>query len=281
MDRGESAPDEQPSYLWEMLSSPLNINLGMGALAMGGLLALPLGLPGLLLPFLVFGAGEAIASMFVPASPTFRARVDRKYRQRRREQVLGHLREEIQKRCSDNDPRWRIFERLRERIDSLSEMARHRRSVITQRDMDKLEDARLDFLGLWLAELSMRERQGAVDGKAVAKRIAELDERLGGQPPDRRSLEKARADLEELLLRHERLASRKVAVEAALLALPDAVEEIYHAMVTLPASGDGGSRLQEAIDRLRLEQELENTYGAELRGIMPPADSRILSQVRH
>jgi hypothetical protein len=281
MQPAEHGSEAQPSYLWEMLTSPLNINLGLGALALGGVLALPLGLPGLILPLIAFGAGEAIAAMYVPALPTFREKVDLKYRNKRRERVLEHLQEEIRRRCSEGDPRWRIYHRLRDRITSMRTMARHRRSVIAERDMEKLDDACLDYLGLWLAELSMRERRGSVDEAAIAQRIAELDERLKGTPPDRRSLEKARADLEELLLRHQRLASRKVAVEAAMLALPDTLEEIYHAMVTLPASGEGGARLQEAIERLRLEEELENTYGAELRSIVPEADSRILSQARH
>lgn len=278
LDWRQRDPDERPSYLWEMLSSPLNINLGMGALAAGGLLALPFGLAGFILPVLAFGAGEAIASMFIPSSPTFRDRVDRKHRQARRDQAIAHLREEIDRRCTPNDPRWRIYERLIDRIHSLRQMARHRRSVINERDMERLDDACLDFLGLWLAELSMRERQGSVNEDQVAKRIQELDQRLAGTPADRRSLEKARGDLEELLLRHQRLASRKVAVEAALLALPDAVEEIYHAMVTLPASGEGGARLQEAIERLRLEQELEQTFEHELRPILPQADVRALQQ---
>lgn len=280
MDWQLDDPDHRPSYLRAMLGSPLNVNLGMGALALGGLLALPLGLTGFALPMLAFAAGEAIAAMFIPSSPTFRHKVDRRFRESRREQAIAYLSEEINKRRPDNDARWRVYERLRERIHSLRQMARHRRSVVNERDLERLEDARLDFLGLWLAELSMQERQGSVNEAAVAARIEELDRRLAGEPADRRSLEKARGDLEELLLRHQRLASRKVAVEAALLALPDAVEEIYHAMVTLPASGEGGAKLQEAIERLRLEQELESTFDAELRTILPNTLARPQSQAQ-
>ncbi|HBK55253.1 MAG TPA: hypothetical protein DDZ76_03060 [Xanthomonadales bacterium] len=275
MEHGGHDPEAQPSYLWEMLTSPLNINLGMGAFALGGLLALPLGLSGLILPMLAFAAGDAIAALFIPGSPTFRARVDRKYRDRRRERVIDHLRREIDQRSAADDPRWQVYDRLRDRIASLREMARHRRSGVTAADLEKLDDACVDFLGLWLAELGMRERQGAVNENAIAARIAELDRRLSSDPPDRPSLERARADLEEVLVRHQRLASRKLATEAALLALPDAVEEIHHAMVALPASGEGSARLQEAIDRLRLEQELEHGYGSELKGILPIAKARL------
>ena len=98
---------------------------------------------------------------------------------------------------------------------------------------------------------------------------------------DARSLQKARADLEELLVRHRRLASRKSSVEAALLSLPDAVEEIYHAVVTSPTSGEGGTRLQEALERLRLEEELESSYGAEISDILPQKAQRTLHVVKH
>lgn len=273
-------PDQRPSYLKEMLLHPLNINLGMGALALGGLLALPLGLPGFVLPVLGFAAGEAIAAMFIPASARFRHAVDTKYRKTRRFHALEHLRQEIFKRTGPDHPRWRIYARLCERIASLREMARHRRSVVTERDMEKLEDATLDYLGLWLADLSMAERQRAVDEKQIRRQLEDLDRRLQGHSADKRSLAKARSDLEELLVRHERLASRKLAVEAALLALPDAVEEIYHAMVTLPASGEDGAKLQEAIERLRLEQELEATYDSEVRALLPQAQARAVSQAK-
>ena len=171
------------------------------------------------------------------------------------------------------------MKRLRERIRSLGEMIRHRQGV-AERDLERLEDASVDYLGLWLADLSMVERQSAVDEAEVERRIAEIGKRIESGAADARSLQKARSDLEELLIRHRRLASRKAAVEAALLSLPDAVEEIYHAVVTMPASGEGGARLQEAIERLRLEEELESSYGAEIREILPQKAARTLHVVK-
>jgi hypothetical protein len=121
------------------------------------------------------------------------------------------------------------------------------------------------------AELSMRERQRSVDERDLTRRIESLDQRLKAGADDDRSLRKAKSDLEELLLRHRRLASRKAAVEAAILSLPDAVEEIYQAVITQSAAGGGGPKLNEALERLRLEEELEQSYGQELAAIAPSA----------
>jgi hypothetical protein len=64
-------------------------------------------------------------------------------------------------------------------------------------------------------------------------------------------------------------------VEAALLSLPDAVEEIYQAVITTSsAAADGSARLTDAIERLRLEEELETSYGEEIREIVPSAAPR-------
>ncbi len=273
--------DDKPSYLGAMLKSPLNVHLGLGTLAAGVLLSIPFGLPGIALPLLAFGAGEAIAATFIPSSASFRERIDREFRSRRRERAGAHLHDEISRRVVADHPRWETWKRMRERVASLREIGRHKRSSLGDRDIERIEDSGLDFLGLWLAELSMQERREAVDEDAVERRIADLGKRIDAGATDTKSLRKARGDLEELLLRHRRLASRHAAVEAALLSLPDAVEEIYHAVVTMPAAGGGGARLQEAVERLRLEEELESSYGAELREIAPQAASRMLAGQRN
>ena len=263
-----------------MLTTPLNLNLGLLSAAAATFLSIPFGLAGAVLPLLAFGAGEAIAAMFIPSSATFRNKVDRAWKLRRRALATEHLQREIMHRAREKDPRWQVLTRLRERIESLGEMIRHRQSGIAERDLDRLEDASVDYLGLWLADLSMVERQAAVNEREIEQRIADYSQRIEAGAVDARSLQKARADLEELLVRHRRLSSRKAAVEAALLSLPDAVEEIYHAVVSTPASGEGGARLQEAIERLRLEEELESSYGAEIREILPQKAARALHVVK-
>jgi hypothetical protein len=271
---------EQPSYLWAMLTAPLNINLFLATLAGSTFLSIPYGAPGAILPLLAFAAGEAIASMFIPASSTFRAKVDSKLKLKRREAAAMHLRGEIARRCTEHDPRWEIYRNLQERVRSLREMGSHRRSALGEREIERIEDTAIDYLGLWLAELSMDERQDSVNERDIERRIADATKRIEQGAEDSRSLRKAKGDLEELLLRHRRLASRKAAVEAALLSLPDAVEEIYQAIITGASAAEGGARLTDAIERLRLEEELESSYGAEIQSIVQPAAARVIGAAR-
>lgn len=268
--------EEQPSYLWAMLTTPLNVNLFLATLASSTFLSIPYGAPGAILPLLAFAAGEAIAAMFIPSSSTFRAKVDRKLKLKRREAAAMHLRGEIARRCTEHDPRWDVYRNLQERVGSLREMGSHRRSALSEKDLERIEDTAIDYLGLWLAELSMDERQDSVNERDVERRLAEIGKRIDNGAEDERSLRKARADLEELLLRHRRLASRKSAVEAALLSLPDAVEEIYQAIITNSSAAEGGVRLSEAIERLRLEEELESSTSAEIEKLVQPAAARAI-----
>ena len=42
--------EEQPSYLWAMLTTPLNVNLFLATLASSTFLSIPYGAPGAILP---------------------------------------------------------------------------------------------------------------------------------------------------------------------------------------------------------------------------------------
>ncbi|MBB5017277.1 hypothetical protein HNQ59_000541 [Chitinivorax tropicus] len=260
-----SGQTEQPSYLTEMLQSQTNFYAFLGTVAASAVLAIPFGLSGAILPAIAFIAGEVIAATFIPASPTFRAKVDRTYRIRQRDQRMAQLRSEILRHCNDGHPNWRVLIKMQERIGAILTAVSHRETPIPTQDMARLEDSPVDFMGLWLARLSIASRQESVDENGLTRSIEQIDSQIAAGGGDQHSLLKARADLEELRLRHQRLTGRKAAVEAALLSLPDAVEEIYQAVIAVPALNEGGGRLQEAIDRLRLEEELCIGYEAELR----------------
>jgi hypothetical protein len=277
----DARDDGKPSYLHAMLTSPANINLGLVSVISAAALSFPFGLPGAVLPLIAFGAGEAIAALFLPSSPTFRARVDRRHRARMRAGRIAHLREQIEVRVGGDHRNWVTHEQIRERIESLAELVRHRASSLAEGDLERLEDATADYLGLWLSELSMRERIESTDLPALQRRSAELAKRIEAGDPDRRSLVKAKADIDELIQRHRRLASRKAAVDAALLSLPDTVEEIYQTMIATPSAGDVRGQLQDAIERLRLEEELEDTYTAELDQALPGRAARRQAQPTH
>jgi hypothetical protein len=262
---------EEPSYLKEMLFSQTNLNVSLIAAAVAGALSFPFGIGGALVVGIAYLSGEAIASMYVPALPTFRVAVDRRVKARRRQEVVDDLTHEISRRDRMKDPNWDVLGHMRERIAFLREIGHNRNIALTEADIDRLEDSCIDFLGLWLSHLSIEEREHAVDDRAVNRRLDDIEQRLAQQPErgDRTSLEKARSDLQEVLKRHQRIGGRKAAVEAAMLSIPDAVEEIYHMVITAPTSGSQADRLQDAINRLHIEETLESSINDELNQTAP------------
>lgn len=264
--------EDKPSYLKEMLLSQTNINVGLATLAGAAVAAIPLGLTGAAIPLVLWGAGEAIASMFVPSSQTFRNLIDKRHRAKKREAFVAHLRTQIDLLTHRNHDNWGVYQRMIERAESIKDLRKHRKDVISDRDLERLEDAALDFLSLWLTQLSISDRLDSLKASGINKQLYAIDEKLKRSGEDL-TLLKAKADLDELVKRSERLSRRKTVVDTAMLALPDAVEEIYHAAITSPTAGNVATRLQEAVDRLHIEEELDHKLDAELGDL--PARARL------
>jgi hypothetical protein len=279
-ERPMGDPAERPSYLKEMLLSPTNINVSLSSAVLAGALSIPFGVPAVVLVGIAWLAGESIAAMYVPALSTFRAACDQRARARRREGIVDDLSEEIRNRGAANDRNWTVLAQMHERIAFLREIAKNRDIPLNVSDIDRLDDACVDFLGLWLSHLAMEERERSADDVAIDRRLKDIEQRLANKPEraEQVSLEKARGDLHEMLRRHQRIGTRKAAVEAALLSIPDAVEEIYHMVISAPTSGAQADRLQDAINRLHLEESLEATVNDELGDALPRPALRVVAQ---
>ncbi len=264
-------PPEKPSYLWEMLTSQGNVYAGLFAAALGAVLSIPFGFGVGLIPLVCFAAGEAIAAMFVPTSMKFRRAVDLKHRRVRREDARRHLLRELDLRLPEGAPEFSAYYRMLERIDSLRTIAASRGGSMGESDAERLDDACVDYLALLLAKAILDERRENVDVKALqirGERIrAQLEKTQSGG--SRRTLQKALNDVEALLDRHRRLEHRKTAIETALISMPDTLEEIYHNMITNPNASSAADYLQSAVERLRLEEELDYAVASEVEAISP------------
>jgi hypothetical protein len=69
-------------------------------------------------------------------------------------------------------------------------------------------------------------------------------------------LRSALAEYTEVMNRSRRLAVRRSALEATLIAMPDKMEEVYQLVITSPYSSDMGSKLEESLAHLRLAEEV-------------------------
>ena len=274
-----SERNDKPSYLLEMLRSQTNFYAFLSTMAVSAVMAIPYGASGAILPAIAFVAGEVIAATMIPSSPTFRAKVDKALLEKKRIERMNQLRAEISRHDAGTHANWQVLAQLQDRISAVLASAGQQQTPIPDRDLARLEDAPVDFLGLWLARLTIAARQDSVDEDHLVRQIAQIDQQIQAGGGDQNSLLKARSDLEELRQRHLRLAGRKAAVDAAILSLPDAVEEIYQAVIALPGFNEGGGRLQEAIDRLRMEEALGSSYEMELREPPRAATQRVASKV--
>ena len=265
MSEFDSSNTEQPSYLWEMLLSQTNVLSVLTSVALAVALSFPYGAKGFWLPMIALFTAEALAGLFVPSLPSFRKKVDRRLRNEKREAMMRHLRQQIAAAVSQQHANWSVVERLQEKAEALRKLQAVRgESAISDRDAERVEDASVQFLSYWLVAISIQNRLLALNKKDLENRRQEIGDRLT-EDPTNASLKRAQRDIDELLDRRERLINRRAAVEAGILALPDAVEEIMNAALTSRGADDASQRLQEAVDRLRNEEEAEAVLEQELK----------------
>lgn len=98
-----------------------------------------------------------------------------------------------------------------------------------------------------------------MDEADLKLRLNALSAQLEAQESEtnRKHLRQARADLERILTHRQRLVARQAAADAAMLALADTFDEIYQAVMTNPTSGELAGQLQEAVERLHIEEDLD------------------------
>lgn len=261
--------DEEISYLKEMLTHPNSVYGLLGTLTLAAILSIPLGIGIALIPLLFFGAFESIAALFIPSSPIFREMINRRKRAERREKVRSHLVEEIERRESDGQFHWRAYHRMRERIESLNEFADARKAALSAHDVERLDDATVDYLGLWLGWLVLAERWQGTDEEGLQRRINAIDvqlEKVSGLEAKR--LSKAKEDLERILKRRESMWGRATEIEAKMLAMSDTLEEVYQRVMLNPHSGDATEQLQEAVERMKVEEEIDYAVDSELEALL-------------
>ncbi|HHO52572.1 MAG TPA: hypothetical protein ENK18_17310 [Deltaproteobacteria bacterium] len=262
----EDGEEEDVNFLREMILSSTSGYGLLGSLALGALLSIPLGLGIGALPLLGFAAVESIAALFVPSSPVFRERILREKRRASRDATRSHLLSELRGRTRPEAHQWAAYERMRQRIQSLSVLAAGQKTGLTDRDVERLEDATVDYLGLWLAWLVLTDRHRNTDKRSIQSKLRTVERELAGdhRAVERRRLEQARADLEGILSRRQSVWARATSLEAAMLAMVDTFEEVYQRVVANPGSGELARELTDAVERMRVEEALDLAVDEEL-----------------
>ena len=281
--------ERKTSYLSEMLTSQGNLYAVLGSAAAASLAAIPFGVIGAAIPLLVLGVGEVLAALVVPDLPSFRAKVDEAKRRQERINIRSQIVYELMKRIpislmdrqivatrnrtlSDADEvRVASYNNMVERINSLSGLVADRRSQLGAREIERLHEATIDYLSLWLARQVIDSRETIVDSREINRKIAQVDAQIrdNQNPAIAKQLLQARRDYAEMLSRRTNMVGKSAAIDAAMLAMPDKIEEIYQMIVAAPFSSGIGDKLEDSLSRLRLEEALEAELSSDLSSTLP------------
>lgn len=258
------------SYLKEMLKHRYNVNTGLGAAAASALMLIPFGGLGMI-PLLAYGTGAIIAGLVVPDSKKFRNAVDLRIERENRDATRDHLIEKITEKAGANHPYWSTYQRMLERRDSLAELAQDAEAAFELEDIGGLDDATVDYLGLWLARIAVHERGEAIDEKTLKQRIKAIDNQLEGveDSASKRRLLKAKSELENLVRRRQIMLTREAAMEASMLSMADAFDEVYQRVISNPSARDQvAAELKVAVERMNAEEELEHVLEDEIEALL-------------
>ena len=255
------------NYLAELWKRQTNLYAALGALALGTLLALPFGFGVGLIPPLLYGAGFAIAALFIPGSRGFQAMIDQEKAHEERERARGYMLGELQQRVGLDHPYWGLYERMIQRRNSLRKLAGEQETALHEEEVERLDDATVDFLGVWLARIAIDERRRTFSADDLDRKLAELDRALesANDANDKRRLIKAKANLEELRRKRDEMVSRDAAMEARMFSMADTFDEVYQRVMANPTSRDEVTTgLRVAIERMNLEEELDHVLEEEV-----------------
>ena len=89
------AQQDDIDYLKEMLTSSPNVVGLSTALVVAAALSIPFGVGMAAIPVVGAIAAEAIMALFIPSSPVFRAHINRRNKQKRRDEARAHLTEDL------------------------------------------------------------------------------------------------------------------------------------------------------------------------------------------
>ncbi len=251
----------RPLYLKAFLTHPANTGAVLGTVALGVLGSFVMGLGAITLAVIVAASAEALGALFVPALPSFRAKVDRDARTAAREEARKFYLTQL-----DNMNARAVLDQFRAmdgRVRQLYHAVSQRGATLAVGEVEKLEDLSVDFLGLAHLQLSMsRAKSGGAEAE-LARRIGAIETQLAdrSRPEDEvRSLRAALAEYNESLARARRLVARRTSLEALLVSLPDKVEEVYQLVMSAPFSTDVGRKIEESLERLRIAEEVASEF---------------------
>ena len=258
-------PPKPISYLRAWLTSQTNVMTLLGGGLAVAVASSPAGGGGAIGALVVVAAMQALTALVIPDLPVFRRKVDRSARRADIDQRRAQLQRELFQAHGGLErvsgmAMWQKYQSVAERATVLYRIAGEAQSQLSYDDAERVDKASVDYLALWLAEVTIKDRLRSGEEATVDRRLREAENALAevdASDPRYRHLKMARDDYLAVKLRHDGFVARRMSIEAALVSLPDQVEEIYQMVVASPYSSVLGTRLGESLSRLQLEEDIE------------------------
>lgn len=258
-------PSNPVSYLRAWLTSQTNVITLLGGGLAAAVASIPAGGAGAIGALVVLGAVQVLTALVIPDLPTFRSKVDRSARRAAIDQRRAQLQRELFLLHGGLErvqgmAMWQKYQAIVERATVLYGIAGEEQSQLSYDDAERVDKASVDYLALWLAEATIKDRLRSGEEATVDRRLSDAEKALAevdASDPRYRHMKMARDDYFAVKQRHDGLVARRMSIEAALVSLPDQVEEIYQMVVASPYSSVLGSKLGESLSRLQLEEDIE------------------------
>ncbi len=109
-----------------------------------------------------------------------------------------------------------------------------------------------------LSDALTRGDDKAAQANGLVRKLDGIERRLAGdglRPDEVQALQRAQAEYEEAIARHNRIVVRRSALEASLVSTPVRLEEVHQMVMASPQGVNLGQMLEESISKLRLVEE--------------------------
>ncbi len=247
--------NEQPAYWLEFLKHPHNQVAVAAMLAGTVLLSFPWGGDAWVLGGLLIVSVEAIGVAVVPGLVSFRASVDRRKRREARERRRASLIAEVKQHGGSSYTSQYVA--ICERVESLYRTAADRTTVLSEREVEQLDDLSVDYLRLCLSDAVMRSDSAKDAARKAGMQAKEIELKLaqpGLAAEVRADLERVIGELRSVGERNGRMSARRSTLDATLLSMPVRIEEMYQMVLTSARSTELTQMLEESVSRLRMSE---------------------------
>ena len=265
--------EENINYWKEFVTSQSSLMGFVGSIGVGALLSVAI-TPGFaLIPPLLFLSGGAVASMFIPTSVLYQEHIRSKKRKEKYERIEKEMITILREKSPNAEEKWMQYWKLKEQWETMKKWSKQG-GALAEYEINSFENSILSYLQMWCSLESMKESSATIDVYSIERKIESIDDEISKAQGvmSQKQLKQAQMEYKKILSRHQDLKTRTIAIEAKMVSLVHGFEEIYQRLISgqLSSSTD----IQDALKRLRIEEELDMAVDFELNDLSQPVSKK-------